>query len=98
MHGHRANRQQSPETSLAMTWSVSDAPSALLSDWGQRAVRSALISLLERLNDEMDEARRRGIPTNEAKKVEWLLSVARVVASLEDPRAISTLARVANHG
>lgn len=61
-------------------------------------VRSALISLLERLNGEMDEARRQGIPTNEAVNVEWFMSVARVVASLEDPRAISGLAKVANHG
>ena len=61
-------------------------------------VRSALISLLERLNDEKDEARRQGIPTNEAVNGEWFMSVARVVASLEDPRAIPGLAKVANHG
>lgn len=61
-------------------------------------VRSALISLLERLNDEQDEARRQGIPTNEAVNGEWFMQVARVVASLEDPRAITGLARVANHG
>ncbi len=61
-------------------------------------VRSALISLLERMNDEQDAARSRGIPTNEVVNGEEFMSVARLVASLDDSRAIPALARVGNHG
>ena len=61
-------------------------------------VRSALISLLERMNDEQDAARSRGIPTNEVVNGEQFMSVARLVATLGDSRAIPALARVGNHG
>lgn len=61
-------------------------------------VRFALISLLERMNDKLDAARLRGIPTNEAVNGEFFMSVARLVATLDDPRAIPALARVGNHG
>ena len=61
-------------------------------------VRTALISLLERMNDEQDAARSSGIPTNEVVNGEEFMSVARLVASLDDSRAIPALARVGNHG
>ncbi len=61
-------------------------------------VRSALVSLLERMNDEQDAARLRGIPTNEVVNGEEFMAVARLVATLNDSRAIPALARVGNHG
>ena len=60
-------------------------------------VRIALITLLEQFNDEQDVAEAQGIALESVVQGEFFLWVARVVATLDDPRAISALARVGNH-
>ncbi len=61
-------------------------------------VRVALITLLEQRYDARDAARRRGIPLSDVVDFEFFVSVAEVVATLNDPRAIPALTRVGNSG
>ena len=61
-------------------------------------VRVALIELMEQQCDQQDTALADGVPTNEVVNFEFFMQVARVVANLNDPRAIPALARVGNYG
>ena len=61
-------------------------------------VRVALIELMEQLSDQQDIALAEGTPTNDVVNFEFFMHVVRVVASLDDPRAIPALARVGNYG
>ena len=61
-------------------------------------VRVALIELVEQLSDQQDIALAEGTPTNDVVNFEFFMHVVRVVASLDDPRAIPALARVGNYG
>lgn len=61
-------------------------------------VRVALIELMEQLSDQQDIALAEGMPTNDVVNFEFFMHVARVVASLDDPRSIPALARVGNYG
>ena len=60
-------------------------------------VRVALITYLGRILDEQDIALAEGTPLEDVVKGEFFLWVARIVATLDDPRAIPALARVGNH-
>jgi len=61
-------------------------------------VRVALMTLLERYNDELDSALSRGIVRQDVVDGEFFLQVADVVAALDDVRTIPVLVRVGNHG
>jgi len=61
-------------------------------------VRVALITLLEQCIDAQHAARRQGIPLNDAVDFEFFVSVAVVVATLNDPRAIPAPTQVGNFG
>lgn len=60
-------------------------------------VRVALITLMERLNNERGYARSEGIPLNDVVNGEFFLEVTDVVASLKDPRAIPGLIHSGNY-
>ena len=60
-------------------------------------VRVALVTLLERLNNELDSASTEDIPLNDVVNGEFFLEVTDVVASLKDPRAIPGLIHSGNY-
>ncbi len=60
-------------------------------------VRVALITLLEQSNDALDKGRAQGMVLNDIVNGEFYLQLARVVARLNDPRAIPALARVGSY-
>lgn len=61
-------------------------------------VRLALITLLGQLNDVLDEGTKNGAVLENLVHGEFYLELAELVANLHDPRAISALTRVGDHG
>ena len=60
-------------------------------------VRVALITLLDQSNDALGKGRAQGMVLNDIVNGEFYLRLARVVARLNDPRAIPALARVGSY-
>ena len=61
-------------------------------------VRLALITLLETTDDVLDEGTKNGAVLENLVHGEFYLELAELVANLHDPRAISALTRVGDHG